>query len=133
MLRLHAGRKCLDDDHAAAACGARQVEYLRFIGLGRVLFICVDLRRCRNLQQLSGVFDVRYAVAVGKQAVVTDTMEAFRHNMEHEAADELVRRELHRLPAIAIAGAIVLVTECDVVLVRMHEAPVRDRDAMGVT
>ncbi|MGO9998579.1 MAG: hypothetical protein ACLPKW_12670 [Acetobacteraceae bacterium] len=45
-------------------------------------------RRWRN-EQLPGTRDVGRAVSGGGEAVVADTMEALRQNMEQEAADEL--------------------------------------------
>ena len=43
--------------------------------------------------------DLRGAMAIGEEAVVADAMEAVGQGVQEEAADELVRRELHDFAA----------------------------------
>jgi hypothetical protein len=55
------------------------------------------------------------ARAVGQEPVVADAVEALGQDVEEEAADELVRRERHRLVLIAALEPVVLplkVTPC---------------------
>ena len=59
-------------------------------------------------------------------------MEALRQHVQHEAADELRRRQRHGLVAVGAFDAIVLVLEGDAVLVDGDQAAVGDGDAVGV-
>ena len=69
------------------------------------------------------------AAGVGEEAVVTDTDEAARKDVEQEAAGELFKREGEgsRPPA-----PVVLEAEGDARVVDVEQAVVRDRDAVGV-
>ena len=93
--RCGAARKDLDDDHAAAAARARRAMIGRGVWIGGVV-----VTRCRRLDrrhwgvhQLPGTRDVGFAAGAGQQSVVANAMEAFRQNVEQEAADEFVRAE----------------------------------------
>jgi hypothetical protein len=70
---LAAGVEGLDDEHAAAAAGARLGEWLRR---------CIDFDRrfgCRHCQsqEFARSRDRLGAIRAGEQAVVADAMEAF--------------------------------------------------------
>ena len=45
----------------------------------------------RHREQLAGACDIGRAVAIGKQSVVADAVEAVRQDVDEKAADELVR------------------------------------------
>ena len=70
MAWLAAGLEGLDDDHAAAAAGARVGERLRRIGVARRLG-----RRWGQVEELSHGFHRFGAIAAGEQAIVTDAMD----------------------------------------------------------
>jgi iron(III) transport system substrate-binding protein len=55
---------------------------------------------CRNAEKVAQASDVGGAVSIGKQAIVTDAMEALGEDVDQETADELMGVERHRLPAI---------------------------------
>lgn len=61
-----------------------------------------------------------------------DAMEAARQDTEQEAADELVGGKRHDLLPVGAVAAIVLVAKGDTALIEPDEAPVRDRDPVGV-
>ena len=67
-----------------------------------------------------------------EKAVVPNTVEAARQDMEQEAADELIDRERHVLPPVAVVTTIVRVAEGDDSFVEGDQAAVRDCDPMGV-
>ena len=60
-------------------------------GLGRLGFF----QARRHREQLAGACDIGGAVAIGKQSVVADAVEAVRQDVDEKAADELVRAERH--------------------------------------
>src|SRR5213076_1550039 len=98
---LAPARERLDDDHAPAAARAWRAN----VGwvLRRVL-----VRQRRDGQQVAGEREAGLRSA-GKQAIVTDAVEAARQDVEQEAADELVGGERHNLLTLGPAAAIVLV------------------------
>ena len=76
--------------------------------------------------------NVGRAASAGKEAVVTDAVEALRKDVEQEAADEFVRAQCHGALAVGAVTAIILVAEGDAVLVEGEEPLVRDGDAVGI-
>src|SRR5690606_21582690 len=68
----------------------------------------------------------------GEQAVVADTVEPTRQNMEQEAPDELVGAEGHDALTVGPVTTIILVAERDAALVERDQPTVRDRHAVGV-
>lgn len=78
----------LDDDHRAAAFGARLMDILIF---GNVTFsLTRHLARFR-IKQTPDLCDPGAADAVGEEAGVADAVEAGGQDMDQEAADELAR------------------------------------------
>jgi hypothetical protein len=49
---------------------------------------------CWRSEQFPGTREICLAASAGKNAIVTDAVEALRQNVEQEAADELIRAEL---------------------------------------
>src|SRR5580704_8671678 len=99
MLWLAAACKGLDDEHAAAATGAwlqQRGRLIRFIKPGRSVALGV-WRAVRRGEQLAGACNVGGAIAVGKESVVTDAMQALGQHVHEEAPDELVRGKRHDL------------------------------------
>jgi hypothetical protein len=70
-------------------------------------------------------------MAVRKQSVITDPMEAVRQNVKEETADEFIRLQCHDIPLVA-AVPIIIAAEADVALVHTEQPTVGDRDAMRV-
>jgi hypothetical protein len=84
-----AGLEGLDDDHAAAAAGARGGEHgLRSVIGGR-LVLGIGGGTRRDFQKLAGLRDALVACAAGEKAIVADAMEALGQDVEEESADEL--------------------------------------------
>src|SRR4029077_5639763 len=100
---LAAGVEGLDDEHAAAAAGARLGEWLRrrWVDFDR-RFGC----RAFQSQEFARSRDRLGAIRAGEQAVVADAMEAFGEHVDEEPADKLADVERHRRVA---AGAFDLV------------------------
>src|SRR5215472_9454844 len=132
--RLAAAREDLDDDHASAAArtGARLHAWLVWCG-GVLLLKLNDAGQ--STEQLAGAGDVGGTIAVGEEAIVADPVEALGQHVHQEAADELMRGERHRLPAVGAVGAVdavVLPPEGDGIGVGGDQSAVGDGDAMGV-
>ena len=113
MLWLTAACEGLDDDHAATAAGTWTQQHAGFVDccFGRLGFF----QARRHREQLAGACDIGRAVAIGKQSVVADAVEAVRQDVDEKAADELVRAERHDFVSRAAIGAIILVAEGDAV------------------
>ena len=62
----------------------------------------------RHREQLAGACDIGRAVAIGKQSVVADAVEAVRQDVDEKRRDELVRAERHDFVSRAAIGAITL-------------------------
>jgi hypothetical protein len=116
-----------DMDHRQPAFWPAPVANRSRWGLG-----CVGLFGAgRHGEQLARLGDVGGAVVVGEQPVVADAMEAPGQHVHQEPADELVRRERHRLPAARTFDAIVPPAERHATIISGDETAVRDGDAMG--
>jgi hypothetical protein len=76
MMRLAVGIEGLDDEHAAAAAGARACERLCRIGFARLLGRSLLGRTWAEVQEIAQVRDGLGAIAAGEQAVVADAVEA---------------------------------------------------------
>jgi len=74
MLWLAAALESLDDDHATAAAGAWPRQHAGFVdpGFGRVEFVWLRWHG----EQLAGARNIDGTVAIGKQTVVADAVEA---------------------------------------------------------
>ena len=89
-------------------------QYARFVGVSLLLIPeVIDSRG--GAEQFSCTGDVGGAIAVGEEAVVTDAVQAFRQDVDQEAADELVDVERHRRVTVRAIDAVVLDPERDVV------------------
>lgn len=84
----------------------------------------------RRIEQLAAERELGSAVAVGKEAVVPDAMEAVRQCVEQEPADELVCREGHDVRPGMVA--VILPAESDLAVRQADKACIGDRDAMRV-
>ena len=119
MVWLAAGLEGLDDDHAAAAAGARVREWLRRIGVA-----CRLGRRWGQVEEFAHGFDRFVAIGAGELAVVTDAVETLGEDVAEEAADELADVEGHGGVAARSLDPIVLDLECDASLVERDQAAV---------
>src|ERR1700694_2786345 len=126
---LAAGGEGLDDEHAAAAAGARLGEWLRRR--------CIDFdrrfgwRRCQS-QEFARSRDRFGAIRAGEQAVVADAMEAFGEHVDEEPADELADVERHRRVPAGAFDPVILDLERDAPPVDCDQAMVRDGDAVRI-
>jgi hypothetical protein len=71
-------------------------------------------------------------MAVSKEAVLTNTMEAIWQDVEEEATYELGNRDTHDLVLLTVTFAIVLPAEADVGLIYIQQATVGDGDTVSV-
>ncbi len=97
-----------------------------------VVIVVVIHWRGGNMEQGSAKRELVGAVAVGKETVVTNAMEATRQYVEEEAAYEFGDVDSHDFALVNAVFPIVLPAETDVGLVEIEQATVGDRDAMGV-
>ena len=125
-------QESLDDDHAAAAAGARMLWrfWLFGLGVGGLDGIDWDEWYC---EQLAGTRDILGAGLAGEQTVVADAVEALRQYMHEETADELVGIERHHLVSFGAFDAVILPLEGDTVVIERDQAAVGDGDTVGVT
>jgi hypothetical protein len=94
-------------------------------GGGAGLSLWLDLQEAAAERQLVG------AVAVGEEAVMADTMESGRQNVQEKAAHELVGIERHQLLALVVMP-VILPSEGNAVVLEGGQPAVCDGDAMGV-
>ena len=107
-------------------------KYLRFIVVGG-LICCGFLLEGSDIKQLAHLCQVIGPSGVGEQAVVADTVEAVRQDMDEKAADELRCRQGHVLVAGLSFCSIVLPLEGDALVITGDQTAVGDGDAVGVT
>jgi|SRR5690349_262067 len=132
---IRAGERAIeyfDDNHAAAAARAAG----RFVA-GRVVAIVIIViafcRCCRErIEQVSTERELVGAMAVGKEAIVANAMEAARQHVQQEAAHELADIEAHDLALVTTAFPIIPPAESDMGSVEIEQAAVGDRDAMRI-
>ena len=113
----------LDDAHGAAAAGAwwrgggRRGR--RFAGwrLGRV-----PRDRRRGIEQVPDRGELRLAMAIGEEAIMTNALEPFGKDVQQKAADELVGIKFHALLLRAVA--LVLPGEGDAMIIDGDDAPI---------
>jgi hypothetical protein len=86
---------------------------------------------CRRLQLLSALSQAGLLGAIGEEAVVTDSHESGRQNVQQETANELFRGKGSCLPPISV-GAI-SVAELHLPVIAGQQAVIGDGDAMRVT
>jgi hypothetical protein len=70
------------------------------------------------------------AAAVGEEAEVADTNEAFGEQVQQEAAQKLIERQGHQLGFVVVSG--IAPAKGDLVIGQGDESVVGDGDAMGV-
>ena len=106
----------LDDGHATTAAWTRMRERERFNG---IIGICITdwTLPNRRIEQLPHSREVCGTSASGEEAVVADTMEAARQDVDEETADELIDRECHDLVPFAAVSAVVLPFEGHAVII----------------
>ena len=129
---MHARGEGLDDDHATTAAWAWAWQDAGVIS--RALLISGLVDRRRNVQELTRSGDVVGPIAVGKEPVVADAVEAFGKDVDEEASDELMGVERHRLPAVGPIEAIVFPAERNAVVVGVASAsenPIAPQGAAG--
>jgi hypothetical protein len=84
MVRLAAGRKGLDDDHATATARTRMRGGRRLVGTAVVVREGLRFWHGEQLARSRKVFRAR---RLGQKSVVTNAMEALRQDVDEEAAD----------------------------------------------
>lgn len=100
------------------------------------VFVClwlaggVRLAGRLELKQAAHTRERLVSVALGKEAVVTDAMEAVGQDVEEKATDELVRGKPH--DAAAAAAAIILIGERHLIVIDGDKSRIGDRRAMRV-
>ncbi len=104
-------------------CGAQVIA---------IIIVIAIHRRRRNIEQASAKRELVGAMAVGKEAVVTNAMEAIRQYVKEEAAYEFGDRYSHGLVLMTATCPIVPAAETDVGLIKIEQAIVGDRDGMRV-
>jgi len=125
--RFGAGFEDLDDDHAAAAGWAGLGFFDGLVGTGvgpRIMIL--------RHQQPTSQGDIVGAVAIGEETVMPDMVEAFGEDVDEEAPDEFMDRQVHGFVAIGAFGSIILPGEGDGLIVDADQPAVGDRDPMGI-
>ena len=84
----------------------------------------------RDRQQLAAERKLLVTMAIGKEAVMADAMEAVRQGVKQEAPDELEGVESHHLRLAVMA--IILPAEADAAICQADEPRIGDGNAMGV-
>ena len=89
----------------------------------------VGFRR-RSIQESAAKGQSIATVTVGEEAEIADLGEALGKNMDEKAADELVGIESHGSDAIVFFAVSPL--ECDLAVLKCHQAVVGDGNAVGI-
>src|SRR6516164_1607630 len=118
VVRLAAGCKGLNDDHAAATART-QMRGGRRLG-GTAVVVSQDLRFWYG-EQFARLCKVFRARRLSQKSVVTNAMEALRQDVAEEAADKLACCERHDFVARSAVGTIIFVVERDTVLVERNQ------------
>lgn len=102
--RLAPSGKDLDDDHRTTTAWARRWrdrfgfrDFWRWCGY--------------DIQQFPHPGEAGLAAGTGQQAIMADAMKSPWQDMQHEAADELIRGECHDLLLVGRVPPVVLVAE----------------------
>ena len=124
----------LDDDHVTTATRGTCLEgYAREL-LVVVTVILLDLPvgscRWRHLQKLAAQGELLRAAAIGKEAVMANSLEAFGENMKQEPTDKLLGGERHGLALAAVA--IVFPAKLNLPIFKVEQPIVGDGNAVGV-
>src|SRR5215471_19347264 len=131
ICRLAAAFENLDDDHAAAAAGARAGQDARLVrSSGLLLFMFNDGRG--STEQLACACDVGGTIAAGEQAVMADAVEAFGQDVGEESPNELVGVQCHCLPPFGSIDAVILPAESNAVVVCRDQTTIGDGDAVRI-
>jgi len=77
-------------------------------------------------------FDIIGAMAVGEQTVMPDMVESFWEDVDEEAPDELMDRQVHGFVALGAFGPVILPGEGDGLIVNADQPAVGDGDPMGI-
>ena len=118
--------------HSTAATGAwRQLDRRGFVVID-VIAICSFEVTSWRIEQAAAQRQFVGAMTIGKQPVVTGTIEPVRQNMKQEAANELARGMRHGLTLCLSLLAVVLPAEGDMLMGEFNEPTVADGDAMGI-
>ena len=106
-MRLLPTPEDLDDPHRAATTRARFTQ-------GGRAELCGNqwgsLRFCHP-EEVADLRDVGLADGAGEQAVVPDTVEAVRQDVDHETTDEFFRRYPHNLLPIPLFYTVIFPVE----------------------
>ena len=89
-------------------------------------------RGCWHIEKLAAVGKLVAAMAVGREAVIANAMEAIGQDVHQEAADELAGGKPHDLDLVPAVLAVVLPAEADVIVAELDQAAVGDGDPMRV-
>ena len=118
--------------HSTTATGAwRRLDRRRFAIID-VIAVCSFEVTSWRIEQAAAQRQFVGAMTIGKQPVVTDTIEPVRQNMKQEAANELASGERHGLALCLSLLAVVLPAEGDLLIGEFDEPAVADSDAMGI-
>jgi len=93
--------------------------------IGRLVGVIIG-RFGSNLEQLAGKRQAGVADRARQQAMVANSMEPARQNVEQEAPDELVGTDSHDPLTLGAVVLIVLVAEDDAGLVERDQPPIGD-------
>ena len=104
----------------------------RILGFVVILDGLVGLAWRRGVEQGTDAIEIDGALAVGEQAIMADSMEPVREDVDQEAPDELEGRNGHDLSPEAAVIAVVLVLEGDAVVVGLDQTIVGDRYPVGI-
>lgn len=100
-------------------------------GVVRFVGSWFGLRRF-GTEQITDAVDILGAGGIGEEAVVPETVEATRQDMDQEPADELTGGKAHDLLSVGTLAAIVLVAELHRIGVSCDHAAVRDCNPVSV-
>src|SRR5450631_2472091 len=118
--------------HSTAATGAwRRLDRRRFAIIDVIAVCSFDVTSWR-IEQAAAQRQFVGAMTIGKQPVVTDTIEPIRQNMKQEAANELASGERHGLALCLSLLAVVLPAKADMLIGEFDEPAIADGNTVGI-
>ena len=118
--------------HSTAATGAwRRLDRFGCVIIALIAVCSLEVTSWR-IEQAAAQRQFVGAMTIGKQPVVTDTIEPVRQNMKQEAANELASGECHGLALCLSLLVVVLPAKADMLISEFDEPTVADGDTMGI-
>ena len=118
--------------HSTAATGAWRRLDRRGLVIIDAVAVCSFEVTSWHIEQAAAQRQFVGAMTIGKQPVVTNTIEPVRQNMKQEAANELASGECHGLALCLSLLVVVLPAKADMLISEFDEPAIADGNTVGI-